>query len=271
MQQGKQNSARLWKPDTNVDITLFKATFTTFSYDRHTHEEYALGVIEQGVQQFRHKGNSYQAPPMSLITVNPDEVHDGEAFRDGYTYRMIYVGESYLHGLFGEEFGRHGLHGFSAPTVHDPVLGARLHQALFALDGENRPMDELLAPVLFDLFDTYATPRPMDSPMDASREAVSRAVEHIHANVVDAPSLESLAAIADLSKFHFLRMFKRQTGLTPHAYIVRHRVHHARKAMEQGSSPAEAAISSGFADQSHLTRRFKAMYGVTPGSFVRAF
>jgi AraC-like DNA-binding protein len=70
-----------------------------------------------------------------------------------------------------------------------------------------------------------------------------------------------------LSPFHLLRAFRRETGLTPHAYLMSCRVNAARDRLSRGLPPADVAAVCGFFDQSHLTRVFKAHTGVTPGAF----
>ena len=68
--------------------------------------------------------------------------------------------------------------------------------------------------------------------------------------------------------FHFLRAFSRQFGITPHAYLNQVRVHQARELILRGVPIARAAVDVGFVDQSHLTKRFKRLLGVTPGQVL---
>lgn len=266
-----RNSARLWRPAQGSGAALFKAAFTTFAYERHTHEEYALGVIEQGVQRFGHKGASYVAPPLSMYTINPDEVHDGAALSpEGYRYRMIYLDPGLVRDMLElDDSDGGGLLAFDSPQTTDPELARRLLAALRLFDTKPERMDEVLPPVLRDLFTRYATPRTPTPPKDGGKAALGRVLDYIEANADQNPSLDELALTAGLSKYHFLRVFKRETGLSPHAYLLGRRVEHARKALERGVPPSEAALLAGFADQSHLTRRFKAFYGVTPGALAR--
>ena len=81
-------------------------------------------------------------------------------------------------------------------------------------------------------------------------------------------SLDELATHAELSRFHFVRAFKRHTGFTPHAFQIRLRLERARALLTSGVSPAETAVSVGFADQSHFTRHFKRLFRMTPGEFI---
>jgi AraC-like DNA-binding protein len=82
--------------------------------------------------------------------------------------------------------------------------------------------------------------------------------------------LESLAATAELSVFHFARAFKQSEGTTPHAFVLERRLAKARDLLTATDLPlSQIAFTVGFADQSHLARRFRQMAGVSPGQFRR--
>jgi AraC-like DNA-binding protein len=83
-------------------------------------------------------------------------------------------------------------------------------------------------------------------------------------------SLDELSAVAGLSRFHLLRAFKKRFGVPPHTYQLHARIARARVLLQKGVSPADTASSVGFADQSHFTRHFKRILGVTPGQYARA-
>ena len=109
-----------------------------------------------------------------------------------------------------------------------------------------------------------------DSGRGLARYQLNRAIEFVHAHLSDDISLESLAGAAGLSAFHFARLFKRSTGLSPHQYVLRCRVERARGLlMRSKSSIAEVAVEVGFCDQSHLAAHFKRVYGVSPKAFLQ--
>jgi AraC-like DNA-binding protein len=83
-------------------------------------------------------------------------------------------------------------------------------------------------------------------------------------------SLADLAACAGLSVWQLIGLFKRTVGLTPHVYQTQARLNAACRALRRGTSIAEAALASGFYDQSALTSHFKARFGMTPLQFVTA-
>jgi AraC-like DNA-binding protein len=105
--------------------------------------------------------------------------------------------------------------------------------------------------------------------METGREpvAVETARAYIHAHYDRDISVRDLAALTGLSPYHFIRVFSGQVGLTPHAYLVQVRVQQARQLLATGETPSQAALSAGFFDQSHLTRHFKRILGVTPGRY----
>ena len=83
--------------------------------------------------------------------------------------------------------------------------------------------------------------------------------------------LEELAAIAQLSQYHFSRAFKRSTGMSPHQYVIRQRVDRAKLLLrKEKMSICEVAIACGFTHQSHLNRHFKRLTGITPKTFLKS-
>jgi AraC family transcriptional regulator len=91
--------------------------------------------------------------------------------------------------------------------------------------------------------------------------------EHLHQDI----KLIDLAAIAQMSPYHFLRLFKQSMGVTPHKYILQCRIEKAKCLLQHGElSIAGVAASVGFCDQSHFTRYFKRIVGMTPKQLLQA-
>ena len=91
----------------------------------------------------------------------------------------------------------------------------------------------------------------------------------MQAYFADDLSIEKVAAAAGLSPYYFIRVFGRAAGLPPHAYLTQIRICRARAMLINGMTVAEAACAAGFVDQSHLTRHFKRLTGITPGKYRR--
>ena len=87
----------------------------------------------------------------------------------------------------------------------------------------------------------------------------------------DSIDLAALAAIAGLSVYHFARAFKQSAGTTPHHYLIERRVRQAQGMLARAQlSLPEIALATGFSDQSHLTRHFRQLVGMSPGQFRRS-
>jgi AraC-like DNA-binding protein len=102
-----------------------------------------------------------------------------------------------------------------------------------------------------------------------SVHAVRRARDLLLSRVAAPPTLEELANAVDCNRFVLLRQFRRACGLPPHAFVLRTRIEQARARLARGAEVAEVAQDLGFADQSHFTRLFKRIIGLTPGSYRR--
>ncbi len=103
---------------------------------------------------------------------------------------------------------------------------------------------------------------------DAPRSsAVERARALLHSRPTQALELPEIATVAGTSVSHLVRSFSRVVGLPPQRYHVQVRLAHARRLLAQGQAASWVAYECGFADQSHLNRRFKECHGLTPGAF----
>lgn len=113
-----------------------------------------------------------------------------------------------------------------------------------------------------------ASPRYIPGERPEAIEAVTR-------RIMEAPEnpypLEEMAALSGYSLWHFLRLFRKITGMTPHAFQRICRLRLAREHIRSGMAAAEAAAASGFTDQSHLYKVFKLHHaGLTPNLFAEA-
>jgi transcriptional regulator of acetoin/glycerol metabolism/AraC-like DNA-binding protein len=98
-----------------------------------------------------------------------------------------------------------------------------------------------------------------------------RICEHIESHLGDNISLEVLAADARLSLYHFARAFRQSMGISPHRYVMQQRVRKAQDMLARTELPlANIALAVGFADQSHFSRHFRRLVGITPSGFRKA-
>ncbi len=98
--------------------------------------------------------------------------------------------------------------------------------------------------------------------------ALRRVTDYVEENLAEGLTLAEISAVAHMSPFHFSRLFKASTGLSPHRFVVDRRVERAKSLLHKTGLPLhEVARLAGFTDQSHLAKHFRRQLGVTPRRF----
>jgi AraC family transcriptional regulator len=174
------------------------------------------------------------------------------------TERNHDFGIATLLGMLGREAGRGGADSSLYLESLANILAAHLlrHYGRWTRGGPH------LAPVVRNPDARWGTGAP---------ESVQRAVRYIHERHAEDISLRDIAEAANVSPYHLARLFKQSMGTPPHRYLVQVRVQSAHALLALGTekrSLAEVAAAAGFSDQSHLTRHFKRVLGVTPGQLT---
>lgn len=262
--------ARFYRYEDTGDVTALHARFISYKYPRHSHDYFVIGLVERGVQAYTYRGVRHTTPAGSLFFVNPDEVHTGEAANaEGYVYRTLCLSQSFVAKLTHEI-------GSKAPCLYlresdltepDLANAIRCFHKSIARGDPKIESDLLLYEAASLLFGRHGdAPRKLSSPR-CEIGAVVKAREYIEDNFDKDVSLAHLAEVCSLSPFFLARTFRKGTGLPPHAYLDGVRLRHARQLLDKGEPIASTAISVGYADQSHLTKRFKRLYGITPGQY----
>jgi AraC-like DNA-binding protein len=267
--------ARTWQ-DPYLDHRLLEAHYVRHAYPRHSHDYYVICLIDKGRQSFLHEGRQYFTPPGGVILINPGAVHTGHAAgTQGFTMRCLYPTVAQMQAAV------FGLTGRCQPEVpsftqvrvddrwaytHLSALHAALSQGAGALERESR-----FTWTLAQLIARYGElPGPQPAP-GREREAVRQARRYIDERYADGVSLAEIAAHVALSPYHLLRAFRAEIGLPPHAYLDGVRIRHAERLIVAGKPLAQVSAETGFSSQSHLTRHFKRLIGVTPGQYARPY
>lgn len=255
-------------------VTQLDAAITDFRYTRHTHDDYSIAVTREGYQSFYCAGRYYRVPRGGVIQINPDELHDGFASdASGFCYSIVYLPRERVRdtmaglGLSARQALR-----FRETVIGDVALRRRslsLMQAIQAPGCEAIDVEERFAGLIEALCQRNGQAPENDRPGSRRDALVSRAKAYLHDHLEEPVSLEGLATELNVSKYHLIRLFKRQTGSTPYRYLLDSRVNAARRALEAQDDIARVIERFGFYDLSHLNRRFKEVYGATPRTFRR--
>lgn len=127
--------------------------------------------------------------------------------------------------------------------------------------------DSLIQTLTLHLLKNYSTAISLQENLNGglSGYKMRRVKEFIAANLEEDLSLSEIAAIADLSQYHFARAFRKSTGLTPQQYLMRQRIERAKELLAKDDLPiVEISLRTGFKNQSHFTTLFRKFTKLTP-------
>ncbi|MFG1704506.1 AraC family transcriptional regulator [Nonomuraea sp. M3C6] len=266
--------SRYWRsPDRPIEA--MHAHFEQHVYHRHSHETYSFGMTETGAQSFTCRGGAHTSAAGMVMAFNPEDPHDGHATNPlGFTYRMVHIGPDLVSNALADATGHPtGLPLFTAPVLDDPALAGALRALHAALLGDATALrrDELLTATIAGIVRRAAT-TPIGRPGEPSRSTrVARQTRQLlHDRLTDDLTMDDLARSTGTSRYAVYRAFRTEYGLPPSDYQRQLRLRTARTLIADGTPIGEAAVSTGFADQSHLTRWFTRYFGLTPGAYRQA-
>ena len=249
-------------------MQALQAWFAGRGFDTHRHDTYAIGLTDVGVQAFDYRGVAEASTPGQVVVLHPDETHDGRAGTpDGFGYRIVYVAPARIHEAARAIQGRP----CPLPFVREPVatnraLAAAI-EAAFRLEPEPLAIDGLVLGLTEALLDADPSCRqePTSAPLD--ERALSRARAFLDAETSRVIRSSELEAITGLTRYDLARQFRRAYGTSPYRYSLLRRLDRARAQLDDHEPPADVALATGFADQAHLTRKFKSAFGLTPSHY----
>jgi AraC-like DNA-binding protein len=268
----RNNIAHYWFDPHARGLSLMRADFRTQSFAPHRHAALVVAVTEVGGSVIKSRGVTERADAATLFVFNPDEPHAGWMGASRlWRYRSLYLEASALDEV-AHSIGAPALPYFTRNPIADGTLARDFLALHHALEDGHDPLRtrELLITSFAALFARHGSGRLRVAPAPRERASLERVVALMQARLSATLPLEELSAAVGLTQFQLIRLFKRATGLTPHAYVTQLRLDRARHYLGKGVPIDDAALASGFYDQSALTRHFKRSYGVTPLQYARA-
>jgi AraC-like DNA-binding protein len=205
--------------------------------------------------------------PGCVLAAHPGDVYASVRVLEAGSWSSLTLDAEALAALTGKPWDRVRFRPFARLT---PKLHAELLTAMHAI--QTAPVDEARARLCEFLAGAGEEIVETDARRTTPRGLPSRAAERFACFRDETSGCVPLAELANetgLSRFQALRAFKRRFGLAPHAYQLRVRLGLAQKSLREGMPPAHVAAELGFVDQSHFTRHFKQLVGVTPAKYAR--
>lgn len=266
-------SPREWarlRPTQVAGVDLLQAHFVRHQFDRHSHAEWCLGVTFAGHQTFRCRGTTSTSRRGHVIVFRPDDAHDGHGEDEqGFRYAMLYVDDARIAAWLRESGGAAAT--FRQSMFHDPEGAVRLARAAEAATqpGESLRAEALLREAVLDLFGRHGGHRRASLHERTEPAWLPRIRDYLEAHYATDVRVEDLARLASVSRVHLTRAFMDAYGVPPHVHLNSLRLRAAMRLMAAGEPLSRVAADVGYADQSHLARRFKGAFGLTPTAWLR--
>jgi AraC-like DNA-binding protein len=241
---------------------------------KHMHDDFQIAVNTRAPGRYICDGQGWTALPGDIVAVHPGEMHStvGECERPGNRPALVlYVSEARLQAVAQQLTGRAQVSiGFGQRVFSDPLLASQLARAHreVAAGASELGQDSALLATLATLLRHALQPGHLPARVLHERKRVERARDFISDHFADSISLDTLAGVVQLSPFQLCRSFGKAYGLSPHSYQTALRVDRAKRLLAGGAALADAALATGFYDQSHLHRHFQRIVGVTPGRYA---
>lgn len=241
-------------------------------FETHSHPEYQIGLAADTCGKYIYRGSRLIVPRMALNVFHSGAAHkpNTELFLETpHRYRMLYVSpEEMLETACAVGWRKSDeLPYFSEFVVDDDFL-VRKYLELFCPAESELAFDVRQTDFLTALIGHFSQVKSSVKKIKPVLPAIKKAREYLDANFTEQISLDDLARVADLSKYHLCRTFYDTIGVSPHVYQSHLRLNLAKKLLVQKRPLADVAIELGFYDQSHFGKYFKKFAGATPRTYA---
>ncbi len=258
--------------DGELHLEAYRFEGIVQPFPNHFHDYYVIGFIEEGNRSLSCKNKEYMVGQGNILLFNPNDNHSCVQCDGGtFDYRGLNISKETMLSLAEEITGRRMQIGFSENVIKNNELNHYLHSLHQAImDGSKEfEKEEMLLFLISLLIEQYG--QPFTNCIPECSEEIERACEFMAEHFAGHITLENLCKCSGLSKSTLLRAFTKSKGVTPYRYLQTIRIGKAKELLAQGVPAVDAAIQTGFSDQSHFSNFFHMFIGLSPSAYRRIF
>ena len=255
-----------WRSAELPGLELLRAKRASFSYPKHSHNAYSIGVVEAGVSVNNCCGKKQYSGHKAIILINPDEAHTGYSHSKYSSYRMLYVSEKAMKRVLEDN---QDLPIFNENVVYNAKLADNiidLHQSI-EIGSEAIFLQESFSSTMLELIARYTAVTELKEKKE--HLAVQKVKEYLNEQYSSHIKIDDLAELSGLNRAYLMRVFRSQVGISIYSYLIQQRIEAAKTILLDNRSSVETALELGFADQSHFIRSFKKLTGGTPHQYLK--
>ncbi len=234
------------------------------NFEKHYHDTYTIGLTYKGFLKSYNLKQNFESYIYSCRINNPGEIHGGVSKE--WSHLNFYPKTELLMSVYEQIFSEKKIPIFEKHIIYDDILFTKLDRFFHSISNfeDSLGVESNLIDALSYLILNYTTYASDHSNTFDDKKIIKQTLDFIGDSIEVNLTLDLLAQNCSLSKYHFLRVFKKEIGMTPHSFIINERINRANILLQNGVSISEASQSVGFSDQSHFTRNFKKYFGYTP-------
>lgn len=220
------------------------------SYPEHNHVSvYTLGLVLEGAIELNRKKQTITCKAGECFIIPPYEPHAIGAKYKGYTLLTACIKKEFFNGYDLDRLSETLLELLDEPVQKHLISMDQISMLLDAID-------------LIFVSVTGCSPL-INETIASAKNILEKAPE-------ERLQIEQLSKQVFVSKYHLIRVFKEQVGLTPHQFQMQNRIRKAQRLLKEGLPMTEAAFAAGFYDQSHFIKWFKRIVALTPTEYLAA-
>ena len=257
--------------DLNIEAYSFKGIAQKFP--NHFHDYYVIGFIEDGQRYLSCKNKSYNVGSGDLTIFNPNDNHTcAQIDNRTLDYRCINIQIDIMKKITFEITNKEYIPYFTENVLFNNELVTPLQELhrMIIHEEQDFKKEETFFFIMEQLITEYSEGSSLVNLQESNTE-MDNICEYLRNNYMKSITLNDLSELTGISKYHLLRSFTKQKGISPYSYLEAIRINEAKRFLEQGISPMEVALKTGFTDQSHFTNFFKKFIGLTPKQYMKIF
>lgn len=263
-----------WRNSNLEGVETCQVIKSMHAFPNHSHENiFAIGLMEEGGSYCLGPGKRQRSmKPGEITLINPSQIHSGVPLqKNPMSYRMLYFSVELMTQIARDIFeDDEYLPEFERFVIQDRLLFTllKLLSKLLVESAGKLELDSFIIETLSNILRNYGG-RQKPIPVAGNEpDAIRHAKEYLSNRLSEKISLVEVSKAVGLSQYHFLRTFKRETGLSPHLFRTQQRLEKARNLLKEGIPFSEIALSTGFSDQSHFNNKFRQFTGATPRQYL---
>ena len=252
------------------NVSYINNKFTNISLPKHFHEEYSLSLIYDGIHRYENEKNNYNLNSGIIQVVNPYEFHTTQ--NSSWAYLNIMPTATLVNSIAKDILQNDTINTIVFKSTITDIKAIELFQIFFRTL-ENKNINKLeIDTVIISFFEYilkyHSSFNSINLPnITCSKKDLNKALEYINdSDINDNLSLENISSEIGISKYHFLKEFKKHIGITPNQYIQIKKINKTKELIQKDIPLSHIAYECGFNDQSYMIKVFKKFYGYTPSN-----